>query len=156
MHLSKLHVLLVVLVAAAIAAGVGIASWSISGNGSGSARASSASALNLLDATAFTTADLFPGATGPLKLRVTNSNPFPVRITSVSGSGTITSDKGAACDAATGVTLSNLSGLTLDVGAGATTTVTVPSSMTMSNVSDNSCQGAIFTVPVSVTAVSNA
>jgi hypothetical protein len=92
--------LLVVLaaLAAAIAAGIGIASWSLSGSGNGYAKATSASALTLADATAFTTADLYPGATGNVKLRVTNSNPFPVRVTAVSGNGTITSDKGAACD----------------------------------------------------------
>jgi hypothetical protein len=79
-----------------------------------------------------------------------------VRITAVSGNGTITSDKGAACDASTGVTFSNQTGLTLDLAAGATATLTVPNSVSMSNASDNSCQGAVFTVPVTLTAVSNA
>jgi hypothetical protein len=150
--------LLVVLaaLAAAIAAGIGIASWSLSGSGNGYAKATSASALTLADATAFTTADLYPGATGNVKLRVTNSNPFPVRVTAVSGNGTITSDKGAACDAATGVTFSNQSGLTLDVGASATATLTVSNAASMSNASDTSCQGAVFTIPVTLTAVSNA
>ena len=87
---------------------------------------------------------------------MTNGNSSPVRITAVSGNGTITSDKGAPCDASTGVTFANQTGLALDVDAGATTTLTVPSSVSMSNASDNSCQGAVFTVPVTVTAVSNA
>jgi hypothetical protein len=143
-------------VCAAVAAGIGIAAWSVGGSGNGSAKATSASSLTLADASAFTSASLYPGATGDLKLRVTNPNSFPVRVTAVSGNGTITSDKGAACDAATGVSLANQSGLALDVGAGATATLTVPNAVSMSNASDNSCQGAVFTVPVTLTAVSNA
>jgi hypothetical protein len=153
---SKRHLVFAALAAAAVAVGVGYAAWSIGGSGSGYAKATTASALTLADATGFTSAVLYPGATGDLKLRVTNSNGFPVRITAVSGNGTVTSDKGAACDAATGVSFANQSGLTLDVGAGATATVTVPSSVSMSNLSDTACQGAVFTVPVSVSAISNA
>jgi len=145
-----------VLAVGVIAVGVGLGAWSISGTGNGAAKATTASSITLADASAYTSADLYPGATGNLKLRATNPNPFPVRITAVSGNGTITSDKGAACDASTGVTLANQTGLTLDLAAGATATLTVPNSVSMSNSSDNSCQGAVFTVPVSVTAVSNA
>ena len=145
-----------VLVMGVVAVGVGFGAWSISGTGNGAAKATTASSITLADATAFTSADLYPGATGNLKLRATNPNPFPVRITAVSGNGTITSDKGAACDASTGVTFTNQTGLTLDLAAGATGTLTVSSSVSMSNASDNSCQGAVFTVPVSITGVSNA
>jgi hypothetical protein len=89
---------------------------------------------------------------------VTNPNSFPVRITAVSKQavGSITSDKGAACNASTGVTFTDQSGLTLDLAAGATSTFTLSGAVSMSNASDNSCQGAIFTIPVDVTAVSNA
>jgi hypothetical protein len=149
-------VALAVVLLAVVAVGVGLGAWSLGGTGNGSAKATTASNITLADASAFTTADLYPGATGNLKLRATNPNPFPVRITAVSGNGTITSDKGAACDASTGVTLTNQSGLTLDLTAGQTATLTVSNAVSMSNSSDNSCQGAIFTVPVSVTAVSNA
>src|SRR5919202_3588413 len=139
-----LLIALIVVVLGVVAVGVGIGAWSITGSGNGSAKATTASAITLADASAFTSADLYPGATGNLKLRATNPNPFPVRITAVSGNGTITSDKGAACDASTGVTLANQSGLTLDLAAGATATLTVPNAVSMSNSSDNSCQGAIF------------
>jgi hypothetical protein len=150
------YVLGVILLLAIVGVGIGIAAWNVSGTGNGYAKAGSSSSLTLADATAFTSADLYPGATGNLKLRVTNPNSFPVRITTVSGNGTITSDKGAACDASTGVTFTNQTGLALDLGAGATATLTVPSSVSMSNASDNSCQGAVFTVPVTVSGVSNA
>jgi hypothetical protein len=159
MRISKKRKFIViagVLVLAIVAVGVGLGAWSLGGSGNGAAKATTASNVTLADATAFTSADLYPGATGNLKLRVTNPNPFPVRITTVSGNGTITSDKGAACDASTGVTFTNQTGLTLDLAAGATGTLTVPSSVSMTNASDNSCQGAVFTVPVSITGVSNA
>jgi hypothetical protein len=152
----KLIVVAAVLVLAIVAVGVGLGAWSLGGTGNGSAKATTASNITLADASAYTSADLYPGATGNLKLRATNPNSFPVRITAVSGNGTITSDKGAACDASTGVTFTNQTGLTLDLAAGATATLTVPNSVSMSNSSDNSCQGAVFTVPVSLTAVSNA
>jgi hypothetical protein len=157
--LSKKRIIVAgVLVLAFVAVGVGIAAWSVTGSGTGYAKASTSAALTLSDASASTTADLFPGASGTVKLRVSNPNPFPVRITAVAGTGTITSDKGAACDAATGVTFVDQSGLTLDLAANATNQVlTLASgSVTMSNASDNSCQGAVFSIPVSVTAASNA
>jgi hypothetical protein len=145
------------LLLSAVAASAVIAAWVTNGSGPGYAKAQTAASLTLSDASASTTADLYPGATGSVKLRVTNSNPFPVRITSVAKQASaITSDKGAACDASTGVTFSDQTGLTLDVAAGATTTLTLANAISMSNASDNSCQGAVFTIPVNVTGASNA
>lgn len=145
-------------VVALVATGLLFAAWSTSGSGNGYAKAGSASALTIGDASASTSADLYPGATGAVKLKVTNPNSFPVRITAVAkqASGSIASDKGAACDASTGVTFTNQSGLTLDLAAGATSTFTLSGAVSMSNASDNTCQGAVFTIPVDVTAVSNA
>ena len=145
------------LLLSAVAASAVIAAWVTNGSGPGYAKAQTASNLTLSDASASTTADLYPGATGSVKLKVTNPNPFPVRITSVAKQASaITSDKGAACDASTGVTFSDQTGLALDVAAGATTTLTLANAISMSNASDNSCQGALFTIPVNVTGASNA
>jgi hypothetical protein len=145
------------LLLSAVAASAVIAAWVTNGSGPGYAKAQTASNLILSDASASTTADLYPGATGSVKLKVTNPNPFPVRITSVAKQASaITSDKGAACDASTGVTFSDQTGLALDLAAGATTTFTLANAISMSNASDNSCQGALFTIPVNVTGASNA
>ena len=153
----KIIVASVLALLAATAAGIAVAAWTVSGSGTGYAKASTASAVTLSDATADTSADLYPGATGSVKLKVSNPNPFPVRITAVTGSGAITSDKGAACNAATGVTFTNQTGLTLDLAANQTNQVfTLAGAVTMSNASDNSCQGAVFAIPVSLTALSNA
>jgi hypothetical protein len=130
-------------------------SWSVSSSaGSGYSKAKVASSLTLSDASASTTAQLYPGGTGDIWIKVTNSNPFAVTVTSVTGAGTITSDKGAACDAATGVTFTNTTGLTQAVGAGATVTFFLAGKVAMSNASDNSCQGAVFAVPITLAATS--
>jgi len=114
--------------------------------------------LTLSDASASTSADLYPGATGSVTLKVTNANPFPVKVTSVAlqSGGVVTSNKGAACDASTGVSVTAQTGLAAAVAANATATLTVANAVAMSNASDNSCQGATFTIPVDVSAVSNA
>jgi hypothetical protein len=146
---------LATLVLGAVIAGVAVGAWTISGSGSGYAKAGVATGLTLNDASGATVADLYPGVTGTVKLNVTNPNAFPVRITNVTGTGAITSDKGAACNAATGVTFTNQTGLTLDLAAGATSAFTLSGAAAMSNSSDNTCQGAVFTIPVSVSGVSN-
>jgi hypothetical protein len=154
---SKFVVIALVGVFAVVLAGIAIAAWVVSGSGTGYAKAGSSSALTLSDASASTSADLYPGAAGAVKLKVSNPNPFPVRITAVASNGAVTSDKGAGCDASTGVSFTNQSGLSLDLLANETNKVfTLTGAVSMSNASDNTCQGAVFSIPVSVTATSNA
>jgi hypothetical protein len=142
-------------VAALLTAALTLGSWAVgSSTGNGYAKAITAQSVTLSDASASTTAQLYPGGTGDLVVKVTNPNTFGVTVTSVAGAGTITSDKGAACNAATGVTFTNTSGLTQAVAAGATVTFSLVGKVAMSNASDNTCQGAIFTVPVTLTATS--
>ena len=107
----------VVLAGAMLASSIAYAAWTATGSGSGYAKATSAQALTTVDVSATTTATLYPGATGNVSLRITNPNPYPVRVTSVAGSGTIDSNATAACDASTGVTFTDQTGLTLDVPA---------------------------------------
>jgi hypothetical protein len=139
----------------ALAGSVAFAAWTATGTGSGYAKAGSAQALTTVDVSASTTATLYPSGTGDVKLRIDNPNPYPVRVTSVTGNGAITSDAGAACDASTGVTYTDQTGLTLDVAAGTAATFTLSGSVAMSNASANSCQGAVFTIPVSLSGASN-
>jgi hypothetical protein len=148
--------LVVLLLVVAVSASIAYAAWTASGSGSGYAKATTAQALSTLDASATTSATLYPGATGDVRLKIDNPNPYPVRVTAVTGAGTVTSDKGAACDASTGVAFTNQTGLTLDVPASSSATFTLAGSVTMSNASDNSCQGALFTVPVTLSGGSNA
>ncbi|HEX6761228.1 MAG TPA: hypothetical protein VF094_00365 [Gaiellaceae bacterium] len=140
-------------VAVLLTATLTFGSWAVgSSGGNGYSRALTAQNVTLSDATASTTAQLYPGGTGGLWVKVTNPNSFPVTITAVNGAGAITSDQGAACNASTGVTFTGASGLGQAVAGGATVVFSLPGTVAMSNASDNSCQGAIFTVPVTLVA----
>jgi len=143
-----------VIVGVAFVSNIAFAAWTSSGTGSGAAQAASAVALTTTAAT--TSAQLFPGGSGDLKVTVKNDNGYPVRVTDVTGSGTVTSDKGSACDASTGVTFTDQHGQALDVPANGTTSFTVAGAVHMSNASDTSCQGAVFTIPVSLVGASHA
>jgi hypothetical protein len=134
-----------------LTAGVAFAAWTASGSGNGYAKAQTVQALTTVDASASTTAQLYPGGSGDVKVTVSNPNSFPVTITGVAGSGTITSDKGAACNASTGVTFTDTTGLSSSVAASGSTTITLSGKAAMSSASDNSCQGAVFTIPITLT-----
>src|SRR6266516_3324608 len=117
-------------------AGLVYAAWTNTGSGSGYAKAGTAQALTTVDVSASTAATLYPGANGDVLIKVNNPNPYPVRVTDVTGNGTITADSGHATCVTTGVTFTGAAH--------------------MSNASDNGCQGATFTIPVSLTGTSNA
>ena len=138
-----------------LAASVAFAAWTASGSGSGYAKASSAQALTTNDVSASTAATLYPGATGNVKLEINNPNPYAVTVTTVTGSGTIDSDATAACDASTGVTFTNQTGQTLNVPASSSATFTLNGAVAMSNASHNDCQGAVFTIPVTLAGASS-
>jgi hypothetical protein len=130
-------------------------SWAVGSDpGAGYSKAKSSTNLTLNDVSASTVADLYPGGTGNVLVSVTNPNPFAVTITSIAGAGAVTSNAGAACDASTGVSFTDQTGLSLALGAGATSTFTLAGKAAMSNASVSSCQGAIFTIPVTVSATS--
>jgi hypothetical protein len=77
------------------AVGLVYAAWTTNGSGSGYAKAGSSQALTTIDVSASTTADLYPGTDGDVVLEVSNPNPYPVRVTDVTGNGTITATGGA-------------------------------------------------------------
>jgi hypothetical protein len=138
-------------------AGLVYAAWTTNGSGSGYAKAGSAQVLTTVDVSASTTATLYPGATGDVLLKVNNPNSYPVRVTDVTGNGAITVDAGhAAGCVSTGVTFTNQTGKAIDIAANAQTQVTLTGAAKMTNASDNGCQGATFTIPVTLTGASNA
>jgi hypothetical protein len=162
---SRRRLTIVAAVAATlVAAGLVFAAWITSGSGSSYARAGSSQALSTLDASADTSATLYPGVTGDVTLKVSNPNPFPVRVTGVSLNGTnadITPDGGHPSCSPTGVSFTNQSGLSIDVpaksgGTNGTATATLSDAVSMSNASADGCQGATFTIPVTLTGASNA
>ena len=143
---------------ALIVAGLAYAAWTTNGTGSGTAKAQSAQNLTTSDVSATTSANLYPGATGNVKIEINNPNPYPVKVTEISGNGAITPDSAhAAGCTTTGVTFSDQSdGLSISVPANGSVTSTLNNAVSMSNQSSNGCQGAVFTVPVAITGASDA
>ena len=134
-------------------AGTAYAVWSATGTGSAAAAAGTVQPLTT-SVTTVSSGLLYPGVTGDARITINNPNPFPVTVTGVAGTGTITSDKGAACDAATGVSFSDVTGASLAVSASGSQTFTLAAAVAMDNSSDDACQGAVFTIAVSLVGVS--
>src|SRR5215210_2809538 len=98
-------------VAGMLASGVAWAAWTADGTGSGYAKATTAVALTTSDVSASTTADLYPGASGDVVVKINNPNPYPVTVTSISnGTGSIAADTGHSTCTTTGVTFANQTG----------------------------------------------
>ena len=148
--------LAVVTIAMAMAAvGLVYAAWTTNGGGSGYAKAGTAQALTTVDVSASTTATLYPGGpAGDVLIRISNPNSYPVTVTGVSGNGTITPDSGHAGCSPTGVSFTDRTGLTISVPASGATTATLSGAASMSNASVDACQGATFTIPVSISGAS--
>ncbi|HEX6843775.1 MAG TPA: hypothetical protein VF235_01550 [Actinomycetota bacterium] len=149
--------IVVAFVGAMLVASVALAAWLASGTGSGFAKATTAQSLTTSANTP--TADLYPGAVGDLEITIDNPNPYPVQVTQIARTADpIVSDAGAACDASTGVSTNGAWPLVvaIDIAAGSSTTTTLNNVVAMDNTSDDSCQGATFTVPVTVSGASNA
>lgn len=138
----------------ALTSGVALAFWSTSGSGSGTATARSS--LNLTGTLSSVTG-LYPGGSLAVTVTVANPNPFPVKVTAVTG-GTVTT--GASGCTTTGVAYTNqttsnglgASGFT--VPANSAGTALPATTVTMDNTSLSACQGATFTVPVTLAATS--
>ena len=136
-----------------LATGVAFAAWTASGTGSGYAQAGTAVALATVQVTP--TDNLYPGGMADVEIEIVNPNPYPVRVISIAGNGPITSGNGA-CDIANGVTFADQTGGTWDVLANNSATFTLTNAASMSNASVDACQGATFTIPVTLAGASNA
>jgi len=64
----------------------------------------------------------------------------------------VTAPTNATCDASTGVTYTDQTGLSLALAGGATTTFTLTNAAAMSNATVNACKGLVFQIPVTVAA----
>src|ERR1044072_5477802 len=137
-----------------VAVGFVYAAWTTNGSGSGYAKAGTSQALSTVDVSATTSARLYPGQSGHGALKTNNPNPYTVTVTAVSLNGPqsgITADGGHSGCTTTGVTFTDQTGLSLTVNANTATEFTLNGSAAMSNASLNACQGATFTIPVSLT-----
>lgn len=134
---------------------VAFAVWTATGTGSGQAKADNAKAITAVGA-AVSTDLLYPGKTdGDVGITITNPNPYPVTINKVERNGAVTATPvaGRTCTT-TGVTFTDQTALSLQLDEGETKTFTLQGSAAMDNTSDNGCQDATFTIPVTLTGVS--
>jgi hypothetical protein len=149
-----------------LAGGVAYAFWTTTGTGTGAASSGTAQALTLAGGSV-TGTQLYPGSSGDVVVTITNPNPFPVSVdsltlpttaaTSFNDAALTSSD--SACDAGTGVTWNyttkTLSGVIVGKKVGSTNgslTLTLTNGAAMSNASNTNCQGHFFKMP-NVTAV---
>jgi hypothetical protein len=138
------------------AAGGSWAYFSTSGSGSGAAHAATAQAVTLEPAVP--TAELYPGATADVRLKVTNPNPIAIRIGSLQldtsqGNGGFAVDNAHSACAVSALSFTDQtnggSGWQLPPRVGTTDgtlDIDLPDAISMSMGAADSCQGAHFTV----------
>ena len=131
--------------------------WAATGAGAGSAttgtvKALSAEALVVSDATGST---LVPGGTADVALRAFNPNPFPVQVYAIGGNGAATADAAHPACLTTGVTFVAPAAPLAPVGnvpANSSVLSTLHRAAAMSAASQSGCQGATFSLPVTLEA----
>ena len=130
--------------------GLVYAAWTASGTGAGYAEAGESQDLTTIDISGDATVIdlLYPGANGDVKIRINNPNPYPVTVATINGNGPITSSV-PACNAAASVSYTNQSG-SFAVPANSAATFTLNNAASMSNAANDSCQNAVFTIPVAL------
>jgi hypothetical protein len=148
-----------VIAAALSVVGLVYAAWTTNGTGDAYAKAGTAAAISTVDVSASTTATLYPGVSGDVLIKLDNPNPYAVTVTAVTGSGSITADAGHSGCTTTGVTFTNQTGLSLVVpaksgGVDGVLQTNLTGAASMSNASLNACQGAVFTIPVTLSGTS--
>ena len=151
MKLGKRTAVVTLFLAVLTAGGVAMAAWLVSGTGTATTQAATSTSLTVTGGTA--TASLYPGASTPVVANVTNPNPFPVRLTGATfGTVTVSPLAGKTC-AASNVTVSGPVSLAspVNLAAGSSATpVSIPNALTMVSSAADGCQGATFTVQVTL------
>jgi hypothetical protein len=144
-------------VGVAIGAGAAYGYFTSSGSGSGSATTGTMQTVTVASA-GTPSSPLLPGGSGDVVFSVTNSNNFAVSLAEVAlqSGGSITPDAGhSGCtttDSNPAVTLSVPSGdLPVSIPANSTVSIDLADAASMDSGATNNCQGAIFTLPVTIT-----
>ena len=133
--------------------GVAYASFTGTGTGTGSGHVGT---MQTVTVSAFVGGDapsskLYPG--GPAAdviLRVNNPNSFSVQLFSLGGNGAITADASHSGCTTTGVTFTPPSSPNITIPAGSSL-VHVAGAASMSSASLSACQGATFSIPLTLT-----
>ena len=134
-----------------LSAGAAFAYFTSHGNGHGSSSTGTLQAVTVAASTGTPGTPLIPGHGGDVILKVNNPNSVAVTLISVAGNGPITADAGHSSCTTTGVSFTNQIGLSINIPGGGTTNVDLSGAASMSTPSSNGCQGANFSIPVSIT-----
>jgi hypothetical protein len=111
----------------------------------------SPSPLTIVNATGTVTNQLYPGGAGDLLIKLDNPNPYPVTIVSLAPNGASTPSGGLGTCNGNSVEAANLSGLNIAVSAGNNVAVTIGNGAAMTGAALSGCQGASFSVPITIT-----
>ena len=135
-------------------AGLAHAYWTTTGQGTGSAVNGTVQTVTLEAVVAgdAPSTTLVPGGTADLILRVRNPNSGPVTIHSVTANGAATADAAHPGCTTTGVSLvAPTPPVGTVVAAGVTVLVHLPGAARMTTAALSACQGARFTLPITLT-----
>ena len=137
------------LAGAALVGGFAVAAWTSSGSGSGQAQ--SMTSIDSVISPGTNAADLYPGATSSVEVAISNPNPYPVIVTSITAgssdlvnttclAGTVTSD--ARANDATGIVQTD--NTTKVIAAGGSASYDLTTHMSASAV--DACKAQTFTM----------
>ncbi len=146
---SRLAIVTAAATVGVVAGATAFAWWSTTGAATGSASTGAVVSLTTTASTPSGTT-LLPGGSAPLVLTVTNPNPMAVVVTSVQLDTTRSVTASGATGSCTSPPLSVAAATSVTLGPGATTTVTVPTAVSLGASAASGCQGATFTIPVTL------
>ncbi|QHK20425.1 hypothetical protein GU243_12550 [Pseudarthrobacter psychrotolerans] len=143
----------------ATGAGGAYAYWATVGAGSGAATNGTMATVTVEALVAGDTpqSTLVPGGTADVAVRALNPNSYPVQVYAIRGNGAATADGNpAGCPVTgTGVTFVNPAAPlapTVSIPANSSVLITLPGAAIMSTASLSGCQGATFSLPVTLEA----
>lgn len=143
---------LLLAVALLVVAGAGAYAWFTakgSGTGSGADGTVQPVTVQALVGGDAPSSKLQPGGTADVILRLSNPNSFALTLTAVTGGSPITADSGHSGCTTTGVSFVNQSSLSISVPSGSSL-VHLPGAASMGTTSSSGCQGATFSIPVTL------
>ena len=131
--------------------GAGSAFGYFTSSGAGHGSASTATLLPALGAHGVPTTRLVPGGTADVAVEVTNPNTFAVTVVSATAGGVVTVDAGHPTCTPASVSFTNPGGLTVMIPASTTQALSFAGAASMSISAPNACQGASFSIPLTLT-----
>ena len=131
--------------------GAGSAFGYFTAGGAGHGSASTATLLPALGAHGVPATWLVPGRTADVVVEVTNPNLFAVWVVSATAGGDVTVDAGHPTCTPASVGFTNPGSLNVLIPAGTTQALSFPAAASMSISAPNACQGASFSIPLTLT-----